>query len=138
MAQTGTRSCEVELTFTARTYDIDYAGIVSNIVYIRWLEDLRLAMLEHYLPLEDELAAGVTPILLSTHIEYRRALRLFDRPVGRMWLSEVGKVRWKLNAEIVLDGTVSATAEQYCAHVSLSTLQPQRAPRKLRELLTSR
>ena len=25
-----------------RTYDIDFAGIVSNIVFIRWLEDLRL------------------------------------------------------------------------------------------------
>ena len=23
-----------------RTYDIDFAGIVSNIVFIRWLEDL--------------------------------------------------------------------------------------------------
>jgi acyl-CoA thioester hydrolase len=29
-----------------RTYDIDFAGIVSNIVFIRWLEDLRLALLD--------------------------------------------------------------------------------------------
>ena len=32
-----------------RTYDIDFAGIVSNIVFIRWLEDLRLALLERLL-----------------------------------------------------------------------------------------
>jgi acyl-CoA thioester hydrolase len=23
------------------TYEIDFAGVVSNIVYVRWLEDLR-------------------------------------------------------------------------------------------------
>jgi acyl-CoA thioester hydrolase len=35
----------VELELPIRTYDIDFAGIVSNIVYIRWLEDLRIQML---------------------------------------------------------------------------------------------
>ena len=34
-----------------RTYDIDFAGIVSNIVFIRWLEDLRLALLDQTYPL---------------------------------------------------------------------------------------
>ena len=32
--------CEQPLPI--RTYDIDFARIVSNIVFIRWLEDLRL------------------------------------------------------------------------------------------------
>jgi len=32
----------IEVPLPVRTYDIDFAGIVSNIVYIRWLEDLRL------------------------------------------------------------------------------------------------
>ena len=31
---------EVSLNLPIKTYDIDFAGIVSNIVYIRWLEDL--------------------------------------------------------------------------------------------------
>ena len=70
------RAFEVELAFNVGTYDIDFAGIVSNIVYLRWLEDLRLAMLEAHLPLEDQLAAGTTPVLLSTEIEYLRAIRL--------------------------------------------------------------
>ena len=34
-----------------RTYDIDFAGIVSNIVFIRWLEDLRLGLLDQAYPL---------------------------------------------------------------------------------------
>jgi acyl-CoA thioester hydrolase len=36
---------EVALDLPIKTYDIDFAGIVSNIVYIRWLEDLRLKIL---------------------------------------------------------------------------------------------
>ena len=31
----------VQHSFRVMTYDIDFAGIVSNISYIRWLEDLR-------------------------------------------------------------------------------------------------
>jgi hypothetical protein len=46
------RRCKIQLRFQVRTYDIDYAGIVSNIVYIRWLEDLRLALLDQHVPLE--------------------------------------------------------------------------------------
>jgi hypothetical protein len=39
-----------------RTYDIDFAGIVSNIVFIRWLEDLRLGLLDQVYPLTQALA----------------------------------------------------------------------------------
>jgi acyl-CoA thioester hydrolase len=46
---------EVEIPLPVRTYDIDFAGIVNNIVYIRWLEDLRLEMLARYFPLADQL-----------------------------------------------------------------------------------
>ncbi len=44
---------EVALDLPIKTYDIDFAGIVSNIVYIRWLEDLRLKMLESHFPIEN-------------------------------------------------------------------------------------
>jgi len=40
----------IEKEIKVATYDIDFAGIVSNISYIRWLEDLRLAWLEKYFP----------------------------------------------------------------------------------------
>ena len=42
-----------------RTYDIDFAGIVSNIVFIRWLEDLRLGLLDQAYPLIRALAEDV-------------------------------------------------------------------------------
>ena len=54
-----------------RTYDIDFAGIVGNIVFIRWLEDLRLGLMAQAYPLIQALAEDVAPILLATRIAYR-------------------------------------------------------------------
>ena len=41
-----------------QTYDIDFAGIVSNIVFIRWLEDLRLGLMDEAYPLVQALGRG--------------------------------------------------------------------------------
>src|SRR6476661_8571171 len=106
------RPLEVELALRVRTYDIDFAGVVSNIVYIRWLEDLRMKLLDEHLPLEGQVKQGRSPVLASTRIEYRRPIRLFDHPVGRMWMSDVSRARWTVHAEILLDGQPAAVAVQ--------------------------
>jgi acyl-CoA thioester hydrolase len=126
------RLFEVELAFKVGTYDIDFAGIVSNIVYLRWLEDLRLAMLEAHLPLEDQLAAGTTPVLLSTHIEYVRAVRLFEQPRGCIWVADVGRARWTLEAEILVQERIVARARQVLALIRLADFRPLPAPALLR------
>ena len=123
----------VELQFKVQTYDIDFAGIVSNQVYIRWLEDLRLELLDTYAPLDRQLADGLVPVLLSTQISYKRALRLFDRPHGRIWMVDVSRVRWTLEATITNDGVVAATARHVCAFVDVTTLRPRPVPRAFRE-----
>jgi acyl-CoA thioester hydrolase len=132
------RPFEVELEFKVGTYDIDFAGIVSNIVYLRWLEDLRLAMLEAHLPLEDQLAAGTTPVLLSTEIEYLHAVRLFQRPCGHIWVADVGRARWTLEAEITVEERVVARARQVLASVRLADFRPLPAPALLREAFRGR
>jgi acyl-CoA thioester hydrolase len=118
------RPLEVELPFRVGTYDIDFAGVVSNIVYLRWLEDLRLKLLDEFLPLEGLIEQGCTPILVSTQIQYLRPTRLFDRPHGRMWMSAASRARWTLEAEIRVEGQVVATAVQTGAFVNLVTLRP--------------
>jgi acyl-CoA thioester hydrolase len=126
--------CEVELKLPVRTYDIDYAGIVSNIVYVRWLEDLRTALLDAYLPLQPLLDRGITPVLIRTDIRYVRAIRLFEKPAGCMWVSSVGRARWFVAAEITVDATLRATAHQELAVVSLQTFRPRPLPPEIREL----
>ncbi|MCI0576450.1 MAG: acyl-CoA thioesterase [Chloroflexi bacterium] len=123
----------IELTLTVKTYDVDFAGIVSNIVYIRWLEDLRLQILAEYLPLAGLIAAGVGPVLTRTEIEYRRPLRLGDEAVGRMWVSKLGRLRWEVTAEIVMGEEVAAAAVQTGIFVTLATLRPAPVPAAMRE-----
>lgn len=132
-----TRPLLVELPFSIKTYDIDFAGHVSNIVYIRWLEDLRLKILEEHLPLEVQLEQGFGPILTKTEIEYKRPLRLGEEPIGRMWVSGTGRARWALQAEFINDGELAARASQVGCFVDMVTGRPIPLPEPLRVKLTA-
>jgi acyl-CoA thioester hydrolase len=121
-----------EQTLPIRTYDIDFAGIVSNIVFIRWLEDLRLGFLDQAYPLTRALAEDVAPILLSTRINYRRPVTIADLLVGRMRVAALSRVRWRLAAEFVVSGAVHAEAEQEGLFMRLSTRRPIAIPEPIR------
>ena len=111
-----------------QTYDIDFAGIVSNIVFIRWLEDLRLGLMEEAYPLIRALAEDVAPILLATRITYRRPVTISDALIGRMRVDGLTRVRWRLAAEFVVNGVVHAEAEQEGLFMRLSTRRPIAIP----------
>ena len=53
----------VEKEFEVRTYDIDFASVVGNIVYIRWLEDFAAETPGHLRPAQRsaELRPGPHP-----------------------------------------------------------------------------
>jgi acyl-CoA thioester hydrolase len=121
-----------ELPLPIRTYDIDFAGIVSNIVFIRWLEDLRLGLMDEAYPLVAALADDVAPILLSTRIAYRRPVTIADRLLGRMRVAGLGRVRWRLAAEFTVAGRVHAEAEQEGLFMRLSTRRPIAIPEPIR------
>ena len=123
----------ITIPITVKTYDIDFLNIVHNMVYIRWLEDLRFQMLADYLPLESLLAEGVSPVLLKTEIEYRWAVRLGDHAVGQMWMAELQNTRWIVEAEIKVEDKVAAWARQTGFFGNLQTLRPARVPKALRE-----
>ena len=125
---------QVTLNLQVKTYDIDFAGIVSNIVYLRWLEDLRLEMLETYLPLKQLMTRGYCPIIASTEIKYKKALRMFDRPVAKMWMSELGRLRCSLQAEIYLDNQIVTTATQTGFFINLETMRPMAVPQELKTI----
>jgi acyl-CoA thioester hydrolase len=118
------RPLEIQHPILIRTYDIDFGGIVSNIVYVRWLEDLRLMMLEAYMPLDQQMAMGNAPVLAETLIKYKRPLRLFDKPMGCMWAAGMSGTRWTLDAEFTLDGAVTTTASQQVVFVDTQTFRP--------------
>lgn len=121
----------IELPLQVKTYDIDFSGVVSNIVYVRWLEDLRLLMLATYFPLEKQLEAGFAPVVAHTRIEYKRPVKMFDKPTGRMWVSEMDSRRWVVTAEISVRGKIATTAEQSGLFVDVSHGRPIPIPEEL-------
>ena len=84
------RPWQVEIAFKVQTYDIDFAGIVSNITYIRWLEDLRLKVLEENYPILNMLDDGYAPFLARTDISYKRGITIYDKPTNKFVASFIG------------------------------------------------
>jgi acyl-CoA thioester hydrolase len=124
----------VEKDFQVKTYDIDFADHVSNIVYIRWLEDLRFALLDTYFPLKPQLDAGYAPLLVRTNIQYRRAIRLFEPVKGRMWVQSVGGAKALLAAHIVVNDEICADVLQEGVFADLTSGRPMRIPEAFRAL----
>lgn len=116
------------------SYDIDFAGIVSNISYIRWLEDLRLTWLEEYFSLSAQIDSGFIPILLETHIQYHHAIRMFDQVKGIMWVGRLHSHKWEIKAEFWVKDKMIANAEQKGVLVDHNNWRPIRIPEQLREL----
>ena len=125
---------QISLDLSIQTYDIDFAGIVSNIVYIRWLEDLRLKMLEVYQPLEQLMAKKYCPVVDSTQIKYKKALKMFDRPMGKMWMSKLGRLRCTVEAEIYLNNEIVTLATQTGFFINLETMRPMAIPRDIKSI----
>jgi acyl-CoA thioester hydrolase len=117
-------SFEVTIEIPVQTYDIDFAGIVSNIVYIRWLEDLRLRLLDEYLPLNGLMENGWAPVLIETQIIYKRPIKLFDKVTGRAWISNTTKIKWQVTTEFVCNNQLAASAQQTGALINLQSGRP--------------
>jgi acyl-CoA thioester hydrolase len=126
------RLLQITFPLTVKTYDVDFASIVHNLVYIRWLEDMRLQILADYYPVSDLISDGIGPILTRTEIDYKAPIRMTDQPIGHMWLSNLSKVRWELEAEFVVGDVVAAVALQRGLFIDLKSGRPVPIPARLR------
>ena len=72
------------------SFQIDYVGHVSNIVYIQWMEIGRTKLLEEIgLPLSKLAEKGIAPILVCTDIRYKKALYINEVVKIEIWVSEL-------------------------------------------------
>ncbi|MBK7747249.1 MAG: acyl-CoA thioesterase [Candidatus Obscuribacter sp.] len=110
------------------TYDIDYAGHVSNISYFRWLEDMRLLILDQYFPLETLMQRGYMPIIVESQIKYIKAITLFDNPQGDMWISGITSATMTFTAEFQVRGEVVTRASHLGLFLNPKTMKPTRLP----------
>ncbi len=102
-----------------KTYDIDVAGHMNNIAYVRWLEDLRTELVKKEFDFSRIVSEGYYVVVTSTAVKYKRQVKLFDKPVGRMTLAELRHGILSLEAEISVDGRLCVSAEQKCVVMKL-------------------
>lgn len=131
------RALYIEHDINVSTYDIDFAGHVSNTVYLRWLEDMRLKMFDIYCPLQNFLEKGVTPVLVSTEIHYKKAIKLFEKPRGKMWVSELGLLTLAIDAEIYLADELTTLARHKGVFVDMAKMKPVRIPKLFHDAIKS-
>lgn len=103
-----------------KTYDIDIAGHVNNAVYIKWFEELRTKLFVEYFNLPGLLLNNVYPIVISTEIFYKKFLKLFDKPTGKIYLQSCNHGIITLNAEILLNQKIIAAGRQKCVLYNLT------------------
>ena len=101
-----------ESVLKVNTYDIDIAGHVNNIVYIRWIEDLRAELFSQIYPLEKLLEINYYPVVISTELKYKGQIKLFDKPIRRIFLESYSHGVIMLKIEICLNDDRAFTATQ--------------------------
>ena len=127
---------EVQHVFQVMTYDIDAAGVLNNIVYVRWLEDLRNLFAEKVLPIDQAYARGIAPAISRTEVDYLAPVQFPDRLEARMGMLEHGRAKFVLYAEFNSQarGIVTVRAKQIGVFVDIKTLRPVALPAEFRAL----
>jgi acyl-CoA thioester hydrolase len=124
----------LELELEIRTYEIDFAGHVSNIVYVQWLEIARTTLLDAVgLPIPDLLDKGFAPIVARTEIEYRRPLQLGDPVRLSLAITKMRSLSAFMEFEVGSKGETAATARQLGLFVSTTTGKPRRLTSQIRD-----
>ncbi|WP_339199002.1 thioesterase family protein [Solibacillus sp. FSL R5-0449] len=128
------RQLLAEQPIQINAYDIDAMGIVSNIVYVRWFEDLRVTFLNEHYPLADMMKMQISPILMKTEVEYKAPLTIFDQPVGRCWMVKIGQSSWEMELEIATEKQTHCTGKQSGCFFNLEKKKVAKIPEPLKEL----
>lgn len=126
---------DAQLEFPIRPYDVDMAGIVSNIVYVRWLEDLRMELLRRHFPAGELLQRNLMPVVVRTEIDYRASLRFLDQCTGYMRVLELGRTSATMQATFKNgDGLIAAEARQVGVFIDATTGKPVALPHEFKAM----
>src|SRR5437879_12182558 len=115
----------VEIDLDIYTFDIDFAGHVSNITYIRWLEIGRIQLLADVgFRTHELLEAGLAPVVIRTEIDYRLPLKLGDPVHISLDLVELRAASATIDFRIPSAGNLAADAGLLGLFLSLDQGHP--------------
>ena len=128
-----------KITFSEEihTFHIDFAGHVSNITYIQWMEIGRVKLLETigYPVTTIVEKLGLLPTLIKTEIQYRQQLFLGDQVNIALWISKLRNV----SADIAFTfsngkGEITAQGQQTGLFIDRKTHKPSPLPSEAHRL----
>ncbi len=110
------------------TYQIDFVGHVSNIIYIQWMEIGRLKLMEAVgLPVHRLAQQGTVPVLVHTEIDYKSPLHLGDTVHAELWLSQLKRASAQIEFRFYNRAKILAAAgRQRGLFVERRTMRPRR------------
>ena len=113
--------------------DIDEVGHVSNLVYLRWVQDVAMAHSRacgwDYAQYRD---FGAVFMVRRHEIDYVAQVRIGEMLVGETWVDDWRPASCIRKTELARDGKVVARAATTWAMISLTSGRPQRIPDHLR------
>jgi YbgC/YbaW family acyl-CoA thioester hydrolase len=108
-------------------FDTDCGGVVHNLAYLRMIETCRtkLAALMG-MDLRTMAETGLYPVVVRTEIDYKRPAKLGDQLEIRGLVSEIGKVKFWCDFEVVRGEEVLIRCRQALAMVQMPGGKPRR------------
>ena len=129
MANSGLPRTEYEMP--VMFFDTDCGGVIHNLAYLRFVETARTVMAGQMgMRLAEMAAEGLYPVVLRTEIDYLSPGKFGDRIIVRGGVSEVGRVRFWVEFEVVRadDGTVLTKSRQSLALIRMPGAKAERLP----------
>lgn len=126
-----------QLALRAEPADIDMMGHVSNIVYLRWVQDVAIA---HWQTLASEQDQKETLwVVLRHEIDYKMPALLGDAVLAQTWIGKASGLTFERHTKIVraTDQQLLAQARTLWCPISTKTGRPQRISARLRDQLSN-
>ncbi len=127
---------KLEFTEPIYTYQIDFVGHVNNIIYVQWLENARIKLIEAMGLTISEIAKSddILPIITETNIQYKKPFFLHNKVKVEVWVSEMFNVSANFKFRFLNEKKeVCSTAQQKVLFIDRATQRPSRKIVKYKE-----
>ncbi len=123
------------MSLLPRAEDIDDAGHVSNIVYVRWMQDLAIAHSNsHGWDQPRYVNFGGIFVVKRHEIDYGYSVKLGDVVLGHTWIESMKAVSCVRRTEIVVGDHKAITAATTWVMINAASGRPQRIPEEIQRL----
>lgn len=118
------------------SFQTDFVGHLSNIVYIQWMEIGRTKLLEAIgLPFNVLTEKGIAPVLVETSIRYKKSLYLDENVKIEIWVSELREASAVMSFNFFNQkGELAATGSQRGLFIHRDKVKPYRLSLEERKL----